>query len=594
MNGLQSWQAEPGFACLFDAQKGGWRVFQKPQEILIATSLSQVVPLLEHVEEKVEKNGLHAAGMLSYEAAPAMDSALTTCSTQDFPYAWFGLYGESSISPLPALPDDENLFEVTWMPSVSSDEYYQAITQIKNWISTGDTYQVNYTYRLHASIERDPWICFRSLVNAQPTRFGAFMHIGNWLICSASPELFFRLDGDRIECRPMKGTIRRGLWSQDDKLQASRLRTSPKERAENLMIVDMARNDLGRIALPGSVTVPALFEVEKYPTLWQMISVVQARTQASFSKIFRSLFPAASITGAPKRRTMEIISCLEHSPRNIYTGTLGFYCPQRKAQFNVAIRTLLFDLQRKQCEYGVGSGIVWDSEPEKEWLECSTKTRVLSVPSPAFQLLETMKWTPLEGFYLLKLHLERLEQSADYFSFHIDLNQVLQKLDFFVKTLPPHPHKVRLRLDKDGNIELEASDLPAVDEKIKKAVLAANPIDPSNPLLYYKTTQRSIYERAKKAHPGFDDVILVNQDGQITESTIANVFVESDGILHTPPLACGLLPGVYRASLLQHKKAIEKVITISDLLKRQGVYLGNSVRGLYPVQVFTPDSGCSI
>ncbi len=264
---------------------------------------------------------------------------------------------------------------------------------------------------------------------AQDPPYGAFLDTGEWVICSASPELFFRLDGARIECRPMKGTAARGRTQAEDLAQARALQASEKERAENVMIVDMVRHDLGRVAQTGSVKVDRLFEVERYPTIWQMTSTVEAQTEAGLGDIFRALFPPASITGAPKVRTMQIIAELERLPRRLYTGTIGFLAPGRRAQFNVAIRTLLVNRPTGCAEYGVGSGITWDSDPEAEWQECRTKARILAPPVPAFSLLETMRWTPEEGYYLLERHLERLQDSALYFGFRFDLTALRLELE---------------------------------------------------------------------------------------------------------------------------------------------------------------------
>ncbi len=297
---------------------------------------------------------------------------------------------------------------LSWEPSICRKTYEAGIQKVRELIRKGDTYQVNYTYRLRAGFAGDPWALFAGMVQAQGAHYSAFIHAGDWVICCASPELFFRRQGADLLCRPMKGTSPRGLWSADDAAQAEALRTSVKNQAENVMIVDMVRNDLGRVARLGSVGVRSLFDVEKYPTLWQMTSTVKCETSASVPEIFGALFPAASITGAPKVRTMAIISELEDSPRRIYTGSIGFIAPGGFAQFNVAIRTVLIDRHAQAAEYGVGGGIVWDSVPETEFEECQTKSRILTTPRPQFALLETMRWTPKEGFYLLDLHLRRL------------------------------------------------------------------------------------------------------------------------------------------------------------------------------------------
>ena len=385
------------------------------------------------------------------------------------------------------------------------------MARIKSLIRSGDTYQVNYTYRLrtqfagdqaHLAIattaaadslsprrrsgervrERgiptasllsgqtplparpsrgkgarqhsqvlpsDPWNLFLRLVAAQDPPYGAFLDTGEWAICSASPELFFRLDGTRIQCRPMKGTAARGRTQAEDLAQAQALQASEKERAENVMIVDMVRHDLGRVAQAGSVKVARLFEVERYPTIWQMTSTVEAQTEAGLGEIFQALFPAASVTGAPKVRTMQIIADLEPLPRRLYTGAIGFFAPGRRAQFSVAIRTLLVNRKTGCAEYGVGSGITWDSNPEAEWQECRAKARILAPQSPAFSLLETMRWTLDEGYYLLEQHLARLQESALYFGFHLDLAALRLQLERLSSGLGKKPRRIRLLVSKE-------------------------------------------------------------------------------------------------------------------------------------------------
>jgi para-aminobenzoate synthetase/4-amino-4-deoxychorismate lyase len=388
----------------------------------------------------------------------------------------------------------------------------------------------------------------------------------------------------------MKGTAARGLTQTEDQAQAEALRTSEKEQAENVMIVDMVRHDLGRVAETGSVTVPHLFEVEKYPTVWQMTSTIEDRTTASLCEIFQALFPPASITGAPKVRTMEIIAQLEPSPRRIYTGAIGFVAPGRRAQFNVAIRTLLLDRRTGQAEYSVGGGITWGSQPEAEWQECRDKARILTTRVPAFSLLETLVWTAEEGYFLLARHLQRLEQSRLYFGFKVDLPAVRLELDRLAARLAQKRQKVRLLVTREGRITLEAEALSAPDPAPPRVMLASGPADSSDPFLYHKTTNRGLYEAARAACPGCDDVLLFNKRGEVTESTIANLAVEIEGKLCTPPVQCGLLPGTLRADLLERGELFERSITVEEMLRSPRVFLLNSVRGMYRVQV---ESGSS-
>jgi para-aminobenzoate synthetase/4-amino-4-deoxychorismate lyase len=319
-----------------------------------------------------------------------------------------------------------------------------------------------------------------------------------------------------------------------------------------------------------------------------MTSSIEAQTEAGLGDIFRALFPAASITGAPKVRTTQIIAELEPLPRRLYTGTIGFLAPGRRAQFNVAIRTVLANRRTGCAEYGVGSGITWDSAPEAEWEECRSKARILAPQVPAFSLLETLRWTPQEGYYLLERHLERLQDSALYFGFRLDLAAVRLELEGLSAGLGRARKRIRLLVIKEGRITLEAKALPRAALKQRRITLARVPVDSLDPFLYHKTTNRAVYEAARTACPGCDDVLLFNEQGHITESTIANVAVEIAGKLYTPPVFCGLLPGTLRAHLLHQGELTERAITQEELLCSPRVFLLNSVRGMYPVQVVRP------
>jgi para-aminobenzoate synthetase/4-amino-4-deoxychorismate lyase len=357
------------------------------------------------------------------------------------------------------------------------------------------------------------------------------------------------------------------------------------------MIVDMVRNDLGRVAAVGSVEVPRLFEVEQYPTLWQMTSTVCARTHESLDAILAATFPPASITGAPKRRTMEIIAELESSPRRVYTGAIGVLSPGRRARFNVAIRTVLVHRASGRAEYGVGGGIVWDSTPAGEYAECATKARVLAHRPRDFDLLETLLWTGSGGYAYLSEHLRRLERSAAYFGFELDPVRVRRELDSLGRGLGIGPARVRLTVSPSGAVRAEARAWSTGSASGFGTVsLAAHAIDPSNVFLYHKTTNRQVYSEALQARPGSDDVLLWNSRGEVTESTVANVAVELDGVLCTPPLSSGLLPGTMRAWMLARGCLRERVLRVEDVLGDAPVYLFNSVRGMHRVQVRTNGS----
>ncbi len=569
---------------LHDAATGRWLKFRNSQEVLAATRIDDVVPTLRKVETLVNRHGWWAAGFLSYEAAPAFDSALRTRPPSRFPLLWFGLYDEPAAIELPARRDAEAYALGDWAPSVSRTAYDEAISKIKARIARGDTYQVNYSFRLRAPFSGDTWAFFLDLSRAQQADYVAYVKTDRSTICSASPEVFFQLNGRHIVSRPMKGTAARGRTLAEDEAQAEWLRHSEKDRAENVMIVDMIRNDIGRVAEIGSVRVPSLFDVERYPTVLQMTSTVTAKTDATLTEILTALFPCASITGAPKPRTMHIIADLETTPRRIYTGCIGYIAPNRRAQFNVAIRTVLVDEAAGQAEYGVGGGIVWDSERGSEYAECQTKAQVLTERRPEFSLLETMLWEPDGGYFLLDYHLRRLQDSAIYFGFPVDTSHVRERLLKLAASLPDEPHKARLLVARDGAggtppVTIEAAplhlDQPARRLKIR---LAPAPVDSGNRFLYHKTTHRAVYDDAQDACPDCDDVLLWNERGEITETTIANVVVELDGELVTPPVDCGLLAGTFRAWLLDQRQIREQTITIEDLRESDEIYLINSVR----------------
>ncbi|MBA4423689.1 MAG: aminodeoxychorismate synthase, component I [Syntrophus sp. (in: bacteria)] len=565
-------------AVIHDPESGHWLQFTRPHVILQTANPSDVIPLLAEAERLVRHDGLYAAGWISYEASPAFDHAFRTRTATAFPLVCFGLFNPPTL--LKALPaaGDQTPSATSWKPSVDRDEYDAAITRIRNHIASGDTYQVNYTLRQWSGFQGDPWEFFLRTCTDAP--YGAFLDADPYFLCSASPELFFSLRGGRIFSKPMKGTAARGRTLAEDDNNARWLYESEKNRAENVMIVDMIRNDLGRIARPGSVVVPRLYDIEKYATVWQMTSTVEALTAASLPEILQALFPCASITGAPKVKTMEIISALETTPRNIYTGAIGFFGPNRHARFSVAIRTTLIDTHACQAEYGVGGGIVWDSTAQEEYEECLNKAKIILDPiSPRpFQLLETLLWTRDEGYFLESRHHERLRASALYFDYPYDDRRIRKALSGVVEDHPPGHLRVRLLLSKDGTVECRATPLPQTDGLPLKIRLARNPVVSHDPFLFHKTTRREIYEQAKTAFPDADDVLLYNEAGDVTESCIANVVILRNGRLVTPPVRCGLLNGVYRQELLDRGEISEETVDLSALRRAEKIFLINSVR----------------
>jgi para-aminobenzoate synthetase/4-amino-4-deoxychorismate lyase len=569
---------------LFAVGRGEWLAFEGAAETLVARSLGEVEAVVAEVERGLAR-GLWAAGLLAYEAAPAFDGALAAHAPGALPLAWFGLFPEPRRLAETELPGGEEVALLPWSAMIDEYEHRAAIAAIREWIARGDTYQVNFTVRLATPFAGDPWDLFGALRRAQPTPYAAWLDLsGEQAICSASPELFFGLQGERLVTRPMKGTAARGRTTAEDARQAAALAASSKDRAENLMIVDMARNDLGRVARAGTVRVEELFTVERYPSLFQMTSTVAAATDAPLSDILRALFPAASITGAPKAAAMGIVRELEDSPRGAYTGALGWAAPGRRARFSVAIRTVTVDRAAGRAEYGTGGGIVWDSTPEREAEECRTKALLLTRPRPHFELLETLLWEPGRGYFLLDRHLARLADSAAYFDFTYDEAAVRTALAALAEGFPPAAMRVGLRLGIDGVPRPQATPLPAAPARWRLA-LAREPVDAGDPFLFHKTTHRRPYERARGGRPGVDEVLLWNERGEVTEGTRTNLVARLAGRLVTPSAGCGLLPGTFRAELLARRRIVEGLLQPADLERATALYLINSLRRWVPADL---------
>jgi para-aminobenzoate synthetase/4-amino-4-deoxychorismate lyase len=557
-----------------------WLRFRDPVEVVEVRALSDVAPGLATVEEAVNTRGLWAAGYLAYDASPAFDSALCARAPRGtLPLMLFGLFRQPE--RLERLPldgcDGYSLDE--WQPSLGSEAHRRAVARIMTHIARGDSYQVNYTFSLRAAFEGDPRSLFYDLQRAQQAAYAAYLSLDGHAICSASPELFLRLDHDRAVCRPMKGTAARGHYLVADADQMEWLVSSEKNRAEHVMIVDMVRNDLGRVAEVGSVEVASLFDVERYPTLLQMTSTVGARSAAPLTEIMRALFPSASITGAPKVRTMELIAELEDAPRGVYTGAIGFISPNRLAQFNVAIRTVVVDRSAGRATYGVGGGIVWDSDAADEYAECGIKARILTRPPPDFDLLETMLWQPESGYFLLDRHLERLREAAAYFVRPCDTRQIGNELQALAERLPSIDHRLRVLVAADGEVSIQATPLGADSPRSRFRIgLAAAAVDSADRYLYFKTTHRQFYEQALAQRPDCDDVLLYNERGELTESCHANLVIRRNGRLVTPPVASGLLAGTFRAELLASGEIQEDVFRVDELAEADEILLINSVR----------------
>ena len=536
------------------------------------------MPTLERLERLVNTEHLTAAGFVSYEAASGFDAALSTQDETQLPLVCFGLFAEVTeckppvASATPGTP--------SWQLDTEHHEYLADIAEIRDLIAAGEVYQINHTVRLHNSVA-DPWQHFCHIAADAP--YAAFIETDEFAVASASPELFFRLQGNDLQSRPMKGTESRRTNPQADKQTSDWLAGSQKNRAENLMITDMVRNDLGKIAVAGSVDVSGLFKVEEYPTVWQMTSTVHAQTKASVVEIFRTLFPAASITGAPKRAAMGHIARLEKTPRGIYTGAIGYLAPNRHAQFSIAIRTSAVNKSAGTAQYGAGGGIVWDSTAVQEHTEMLAKTRILGVVTSqaSIELFETLLWTPGVGFSRLERHLWRLGQSAQFFGIPMDAEYARSALDLALAGALERAMRVRLSLNVQGEFRVELNELPEASslQQVQSIRLATNAVDSSDLYLKHKTSYRTGYDQAAAEVPDGIEPILFNERGEITESNIANVVYRLGSDWFTPPVSCGLLPGTLREELLELGKLTPRVLHIAELESVQELALINGLRG---------------
>ena len=557
-------------------------LFVNPEHTFTLLSL-ETLPTLFHMIDSAAAQGLYAAGYFQYECGYAIEPRLRPIAPIErvsAPLAWFGFYKQPMIFDY--TPEVQpNLEAPVLHLEVSEDEYFQKFEKIKSHIAAGNTYQVNLTTRLKWKNNVNPAALFSHLMSVQPVEFGAFINLNNVHILSVSPELFFRRHGDRIITRPMKGTSPRGFSINEQRLNSQWLANDLKNRSENVMIVDLLRNDLRRVCTVNSVNVDELFAIETYPTLLQMTSTVsgQLRPGVSYADIFRCLFPCGSITGAPKVRTMEIIRDIEDHPRGVYTGTIGFISPCEEAVFSVAIRTIT--LKEGQGEMGIGGGIVWDSDPVEEFKECQLKGSFLSRSAAMFDLIETILWD--QEFTFFSEHLSRLSTSAMYFGFPFHREDVEFQLQAAVKGLSSMTSQnVRLVLSSDGSVAVSTHQ--ASLERCGLIVIVSTLRTDSDDLfLRHKTTRRPQYdaglEEAKSK--GYDEAIFFNKEGHLTEGALHSIFVVKDGNWSTPPLADGVLPGLLRSSLLErHPRVSEQTLKMEDLVSADQVYLGSSLRGL--------------
>ncbi|MFC7686871.1 aminodeoxychorismate synthase component I [Ureibacillus sp. GCM10028918] len=553
--------------------------FTSPIKTIVAYTIKEIYPSFQLIQEAVDR-GFYAAGYISYESAPAFDQAFQVNQNPNMPLLWFGIFSEPVRENLES---DKSYTLTNWTPNETRQQYDCAIESIKSSIENGDSYQTNYTIRLNSQFQGDDVAFFNKLKQAQSSNYCAYLNTGEFSILSASPELFFHLRGDQITTRPMKGTIARGKTLSEDQENAKWLYDSVKNRAENVMIVDLLRNDLSIIAEQGSVHVPKLFEIEHYPTVHQMTSTITAKVKqnTSYFDLFKALFPCGSITGAPKISTMEIISQLETAARDVYCGAIGYFTPEKEAIFNVPIRTVVVNQKTGKATYGVGGGITWDSTASGEFEEVLTKASFLEQEKPVFDLLESMLLTNGE-IYLLEEHLNRLEESSKFFDFPFSRGEIKAILFNFSKDIPSGDYKIRLLMAQSGQITIESQ--PIVEQADLKVVkLAMGPISKKNVFYYHKTTHRHVYNQFQQ--DGVFDVLLWNEDEEITEFTNGNIVLEIDGMLYTPPIRSGLLAGTFRDKLIKEEIIQEKVLTLCDLKECSKIWSINSVRKWVEVEL---------
>lgn len=539
----------------------------------------------QEIEDSL-KNGFWLCGYFAYEFGYFLEPALHALRKKSlYPLAWLGackkptLINHSQYNPNFKDEDlDYSLKNIK--PNICQREYAAKISRIKDYLREGLTYQVNFTFKVKFDFQGDILDFYLNLRKSQPTSYMALINTGKSFILSLSPELFFRRDAKAIVTRPMKGTSGRGLTWDADKKSGEELKRNTKIKAENLMIVDLLRNDLGRISQ--KVWVPKLFEVEKYRTLYQMTSTIAAnllKNDIKIKDIFTSLFPSGSVTGAPKIKTMDIISSLEKEPRGIYTGSIGYISPGKEACFNVAIRTIL--LNQGKGEMGIGGGIVDDSVEKYEYEEALLKAKFLVEKFPRFFLIETILWNENKNYFLLDLHLKRLKSSCDYFSIRLDSDKLKENLEIAQTDMISGIWKVRVLVGLDGRISIERQTIEEIKPPVRIKI-SSRRINPDNVFLYHKTTRRHIYDREKQKaqRQGFFEAIFLNINEQVTEGTMSNVFILKQGRLYTAPVECGLLEGILREHLLKEGRASEKIIYLKDILSADKLYIGNSVRGL--------------
>lgn len=553
--------------------------FTQPIKELKTRDLSEVADLLAQVESYQEQ-GYYVVGYVSYEAAPAFEEKL---AVHNLPLLgeyllYFTVHDRVETSPIPLTYEEVDL-PSKWREQTSAEDYEKAISQIHHHLRQGDTYQVNYTVQLKQDLSANPFAIYNRMVVEQEAGYNAYVEHDEMAVISMSPELFFEQNDRELTTRPMKGTTKRGLTDQEDLAQASWLEQDSKNRSENMMIVDLLRNDMNRISEVGSEHVERLCQVEQYSTVWQMTSTIksQLRLDVDLVAIFRSLFPCGSITGAPKIATMEIVKDLEPQPRGVYCGTIGLLLPNGRRIFNVAIRTI--QLYQEKAIYGVGGGITWDSTWESEYREVHQKAAVLYRKQACFKLITTGKISQKQ-LQFEDQHLERLIKASRFFAYPFDPEELRQKIEEECQACDSYQdYRLRITISKSGEIELSRQILTPLSPSFCKAKLCLQEADLNQAFTYFKTTHRP------HLRLGEQEKIYHNKSRELLETSIGNLVLKINGKLYTPPISQEILPGIYRQHLLETGQVEEKVLTVPDLDQAEAVYGCNAVRGLYELEV---------
>ena len=567
-------------------------IFSNFKSILIFKPKDNLDLFFKRLEDYSRK-GYWLAGYFSYEFGYFLEGAHCSLRGQGkTPLAWVGVckkpkeirVKKKSSSRCSHSFLDKPSYEIGKIrANISQVEYVKRIKKIKYYLEQGLSYQVNFTFKEKFDFAGDVVSLYSDLRDSQPTPYSALINTNQEKILSLSPELFYRIDKNKIIARPMKGTIKRGENKEEDLQSKVDLKESKKIRAENLMIVDLLRNDLGRISK--LVRAPKLFNIEKHPTLYQMTSTIEGKLRKNLrlKEVFSSLFPCGSVTGAPKIKTIELIKRLEKEPRGIYTGAIGYISPKQKSCFNVSIRTV--QIKKNKGELGIGGGIVYDSKAKDEYEEALLKAKFFKQGLEKIGLIESILWDKNKGYYLLGLHLKRLKKSAKHFSYLYKEREVKKRLKKAVLNAK-RSLKIRLSLDSEGKITINKEPIKKIKTPVKIRI-SERRIDSKDKFLYHKTTRRALYdqERKKGLAKGCFETIFLNRRGELTEGTISNIFILKGKSLYTPYIKSGLLPGVLREHLLTQGKVREKILYLKDLKKADTVYVGNSVRGLLATKI---------